>query len=71
MRKSTGYHSIEMMIIHDGTTALMTQYNEIITGSSLATFSVDISGGLVRLRVTPATTGNLETLFERKLFVAI
>ena len=68
MSKSTNYHCIEMMIIHNGTTAYMTQYNEIIIGSSLATFSADISGGLVRLRVTPATTGTLLTNIERKLF---
>jgi hypothetical protein len=68
MSKSTNYHCIEMIIIHDDTTAYMTQYNEIITGSSLATFSTDISGGLVRLRVTPATTGTLLANIERKLF---
>ena len=71
MRKGTDYHCIELMILHDGTTAYMTQYNEIFTNASLGTFTVDISGGNVRLRITPATVGSLEMNIERKLFVAI
>lgn len=50
----TDYHSIEIMVNHNGTIANCVSYADLPTGSSLATFSVDISGGLVRLLTTPA-----------------
>ena len=68
MTKGTDYHSMDIMILHDGTTAYMNVYSEIITNVSLATFSADISAGTVRLRITPTTTGNLDITMERKLF---
>jgi len=71
MSKGTDYHCIELMILHDGTTAYMTQYNEIFTNASLGTFTVDINTGLVRLRITPATVGSLDITLERKLFGTI
>lgn len=71
MRKGTDYHCMEIMVLHDDTTAYMNTYSEMFTNASLATFSVDISAGQVRLRVTPATVGTLEIVLERKLFVAI
>jgi hypothetical protein len=71
MRKGTDYHCIELMILHNGTTAYMTQYNEMFTAASLADFTVDISAGNVRLRVDPTTVGSLEMVIERKLFTAI
>ena len=46
----------EFIIVHDGTTTYNTEYAIIKTGSSLATFSSDISSGNVRLLVTPAST---------------
>ena len=68
MTKGTDYHSMDIMILHDGTTAYMNVYSEIITNTSLATFSADISSGTVRLRITPTTTGDLDITMERKLF---
>jgi hypothetical protein len=49
----TDYHSIEILVNHNGTTANSTSYADLPTGSSLAAFGVDISGGLVRLLTTP------------------
>jgi len=49
----TDYHSIEMLVNHNGTTANQTTYADLPTTSSLAAFSVDISGGNVRLLTTP------------------
>jgi len=71
MRKGTDYHCMDIMVLHDGTTAYMNTYSEMFTNASLATFTVDISAGNVRLRVTPATVGSLEIVLERKLFIAI
>ncbi len=50
---STSYHVLEVMIIHDGTSASHTQYGDIFTGASLTTINSDVSGGNVRLLVTP------------------
>jgi hypothetical protein len=47
------YQSIEMLVVHNGTTATQTTYADVVTNASLATFSVDISGGNVRLLTTP------------------
>lgn len=50
----TDYQSVECLIIHNGTTASITTYADIKTGSTdLATFAADISGGNVRLLTTP------------------
>ena len=50
---STSYHSQEIMLIHDGSVAYMTEYAIVNNGSILSTFDADISGGNVRLLVTP------------------
>ena len=57
---TTGHETGKILIVHDGSTAQMTQYG--ITHTSTApvlTFSVDISGGSVRLRAASiaANTG--------------
>jgi hypothetical protein len=59
------YHVIEIMVLHDGTTAYHSQYGEMHTGSSpLATFTVDVNISNARLRVTPASTNS--TVFKFK-----
>ena len=50
---SSEYHVMEVKVIHDDTTAFLTQYGEIFTGSRLGSFDVTISGGLVNLLYTP------------------
>ena len=52
---TTGHETGKILIVHDGTTAQMSQYG--ITGTTttpLLTFTVDISGGSVRLRAASA-----------------
>lgn len=50
------YHTTEVIMVHDGTTVYMTEYATIYTGASpLITVDSDISGGYVRLLITPAT----------------
>ena len=44
----------ELLITHDGTTAVATEYAQVNTATALATFDVDISGGNVRILATPA-----------------
>jgi len=54
MTSGTNYHATEVLLIHDGTTVHMTEYGTIFTNASLGTINSDISGGSVRLLVTPA-----------------
>lgn len=49
----SSYHTTEVSIVHDGSEVFISEYGTIITGSSLATFSADISSGSMRLLVTP------------------
>jgi hypothetical protein len=44
----------EIVITHDGTTAIATEYAQVNTNTALATFDVDISGGNIRILATPA-----------------
>lgn len=49
------YHATEVIMVHDGTTVYMTEYATIYTGTNpLITIDSDISGGYVRLLITPA-----------------
>jgi len=49
----TDYQSVEMLVVHNGTTASQTTYADVATNTNLATFTVDINGGNVRLLTTP------------------
>jgi len=48
-------HICELLVAHDGTTAIATQYGSVTTASDLTTYDVDISGGNVRLLATSAS----------------
>ena len=50
----TSYHACEALVIHNGTTASLVVYGDVMTGSSLMTIDADVSGGNVRLLATPA-----------------
>jgi hypothetical protein len=58
----TGQRQIsKILIVHDGTTAYSTEYGVVFTGTAaLATFTVDISGGNVRLLAAGATANSTE-----------
>lgn len=47
------YHVTEVAVVHDGTTAYITEYGTITTASSLASFDADINSGNIRLLTTP------------------
>mgnify|MGYP000057786338 CR=1 FL=1 len=49
----TDYQSAELLVVHNGTTASQTTYADVMTNTNLATFTVDINAGLVRLLTTP------------------
>ena len=62
-RGTTGpYQFTKILAVHDGTTVTTTQLSNISTGGTAGTYTVDISGTLVRLRVTPGATAS--TVFK-------
>lgn len=62
MTQNSRYHSQEVLLVHDGTTVHMTTYAEIYTESDLGSVDADISGGNVRLLVSPNYTNtNIRT----------
>ena len=60
--RGTQYHDTTINVVHDGTNAFLSEYGTIRTGAILATFDADISGGNLRLRVTPTSTAS--TVFK-------
>ena len=54
------YHTTEILAIHDGTTANITEFGEVHTGSSVeATFDAAITSGFFRLQATPTSTNHM------------
>ena len=55
-------HISKLLVVHDGTTAHATEFGAIQTSAKLFTTEVDISGGSVRILITP--TGVTSTVFK-------
>ena len=51
----TTYHTSKVHVIHDGTNTWVDEYSTMFTSASLYTVTADISGGNIRLLVTPAS----------------
>lgn len=49
-----GFHSEEILLMHDGANVYITSYAQIFSNDALGTFSASISGNDVRLTFTPA-----------------
>jgi hypothetical protein len=56
--QGSNYHVTKILAIHDGTTTYPTEYGTLYTNGSLGTFDADISGGNIRLRVTPSSSSS-------------
>ena len=68
--QANNHHVTKIMTVHNGTTAYNSEYGTIYTNNSLGTFDVDVSGGNLRLLVTPAsssTTNYKITYFPVKI----
>ncbi len=63
------YHTSEILLIHDGSTVYMTEYAIVYTDGALASFNADISGGSVRLLVSPVNTTNTIRVVRTTLIV--
>lgn len=55
-------HVTEFLVVHDGVTAIATEYGTLITSVALFNLEVDVSGGAVRVLVTP--TSATSTVFK-------
>lgn len=53
LKSGSAYQVEELLIIHDGTSAYITEYAVTRSGLNLSTFDADVSGGNLRLLVTP------------------
>jgi len=62
--EGTKYHVTKILAIHDGTNATFNEYGTLTTHSSLATFTVDVNSGNMRLLATPASSNS--TVFKVK-----
>jgi hypothetical protein len=56
MTSAGNYHTIELLVLQNGSTASMIEYGEIYTSSSLGTFDASISSGNLNLLFTPASS---------------
>lgn len=60
VKTGSSLHSTELFCIQDGVTTYMTEYATLITGYPLGNFTIDLSGGRMRLLFTPDNPlGNL------------
>ena len=57
--QGTDYHSTEINLIHDGTTAYITEYGTLFDNASLGTFDATISGGNIVLQMTPGSATSM------------
>ena len=57
--QGTDYHSTEINLIHDGTTAYITEYGTLFDNAALGTFDATISGGNILLQMTPGSATSM------------
>jgi hypothetical protein len=56
--QGTNYHATKILTIHNGTLAYNSEYGTIYNNTLVGAFDVDISGGNIRLLVTPASSSS-------------
>lgn len=66
VKAGSDYHGVGINVIHDGSNAYYNQYGDVKSSGDLATFTADISGDNVRIRITP-TSASATATFQREL----
>jgi hypothetical protein len=56
--QGTNYHATKILTIHNGTTTYNSEYGTVYNNTLVGAFDVDISGGNIRLLVTPASSSS-------------
>jgi hypothetical protein len=59
MTQGSNYHTIELLLLQNGTTAYLTQYGEVTTGTILGTFDASISGSTLSLLINPVSATSM------------
>lgn len=65
----TAYQATELLVVHNGSSAFITEYANLLTGANLAVFDADVSGGTVRLLVTPVNAATTIKLIRQAVAV--
>jgi hypothetical protein len=59
----TNYHATELIVLHDGTTAYITQFGDVWTNSALGYYDASIAGGICSVTFAPVNaTSNVKVL---------
>ena len=58
MTQGSNRHITKLLITHDGSTPIATEFGVVYTTSELAAFDIDISGPVIRLKATPASSSS-------------
>ena len=56
--QGSNYSLVKILAVHDGTNVSFTEFGTLTTGSAVGAYTMDVSGGLMRLRVTPASASS-------------
>jgi hypothetical protein len=62
MTQGSNRHITKLLITHDGSTPIATEFGVVYTSSELATFDLDVFGPTIRLKATPASSSS--TVFK-------
>mgnify|MGYP000102326642 CR=1 FL=1 len=49
-------HITKLLVTHDGSTAIATEYGTVYTNSELASYDVEITGPVLQIKATPANS---------------
>jgi hypothetical protein len=63
--QGSSYQVSKILLVHDGTTPYITEYGTLLSGSTLGTLDVDITGGNARLLVTMANATSASVKVSR------
>ena len=63
--QGSSYQVSNIILVHDGTTPYITEYGTLLSGSTLGTLDVDITGGTARLLVTMANATSASVKVSR------
>ena len=63
--QGSSYQVSKIILVHDGTTPYITEYGTLLSGSTLGTLDVDITGGNARLLVTMANATSASVKVSR------
>jgi len=66
--EGTKQHSVELLVLHDDTTAQIVEYGVLETNGDLAEFDAAINGTTFELRATPASTSTTTFKIVRRGF---